>query len=274
MNKGQIETILADISERLSWYTIGIVKESSTTKKSDISLLGSGTLIEFNNVFAILTAQHLTKELNNVEQFGIILDKNEHRFFLNRQHVSFIEFSSSQKSAKGPDLALIKLHGNIVEIFKAKKSFYSLSLFKDCGVLNHLCYQEGLWNLSGFIEGLTKQSDSIYAFDSTKAFCLLNGPTIINEYYEEDNFDYCRAVVNYEENINIPQSFGGMSGGGLWKIILKITKDSVPKIDKAILCGVPFYETGMENNQRKIICHAHKSIYDNICLSLKDNKVF
>ena len=57
----------------------------------------------------------------------------------------------------------------------------------------------------------------------------------------------------------IPESFGGMSGGGLWHVV---PSESAPTGEfKLELEGVAFYQSAPTDGRRVIRCHGRQSIY-------------
>ena len=62
--------------------------------------------------------------------------------------------------------------------------------------------------------------------------------------------------------IELPSTYGGTSGGGLWRIYM----DEPPGIEQervqTRLLGIPFYEIKVPDSSPNIICHGPGSIYD------------
>lgn len=71
-------------------------------------------------------------------------------------------------------------------------------------------------------------------------------------------------------DIPLPKNFGGISGGGLWQILLK--DSSVDKFEPTcyILSGLAFYQSELKANKRLIRCHGRQSIYKNVYEFIKD----
>ena len=59
-----------------------------------------------------------------------------------------------------------------------------------------------------------------------------------------------------------PKSYGGTSGGGLWRLYTKPTDDGKERLFQSRLLGVAYHETDRTNRWRnKIICHGPRSVY-------------
>jgi hypothetical protein len=84
----------------------------------------------------------------------------------------------------------------------------------------------------------------------------------------DNEYDYLEFPVRYNESIDVPESFGGCSGGGLWQVRL-ILKDGTITHERPILSGVAFYQTDLVDNQRTILCHGRVSIYRHVIDALK-----
>src|SRR5260370_39695972 len=77
--------------------------------------------------------------------------------------------------------------------------------------------------ISGFChEGHTTEVNED-AFSVVKGFKGFAGFTSIERRSEYANYDLCDVVVDYSLASDVPKSFGGHSGGGLWHVVL--TKD-------------------------------------------------
>ena len=75
-----------------------------------------------------------------------------------------------------------------------------------------------------------------------------------------DGFDFISMPVTYGSNPDIPLSFEGMSGGGLWQIQLTNEAAGI-EAGELLLSGVVFYQEALSNNRRNVICHYRNSVY-------------
>lgn len=60
-----------------------------------------------------------------------------------------------------------------------------------------------------------------------------------------------------QDDFNAPRSYGGTSGGGLWRLYLDRATETTYKLKRRDLVGVALFET----EDRGIICHGPGSIY-------------
>jgi hypothetical protein len=82
------------------------------------------------------------------------------------------------------------------------------------------------------------------------------------KYWIEDEFDYLELNVSYENRDDLPITFGGLSGGGIWRVVLNRLNDGKISYSDPLLIGVAFYETSIVNKKRSIIGHGWRSIYE------------
>ena len=65
-----------------------------------------------------------------------------------------------------------------------------------------------------------------------------------------------------DDKLSPPTSYGGTSGGGLWRLYAEPTADGKERLVLSRLLGVAYYETDRTNRWRnKIICHGPRSVY-------------
>jgi len=74
---------------------------------------------------------------------------------------------------------------------------------------------------------------------------------------ERDGFDY----LDYEIDLSypeVPRNFGGVSGGGVWRVFLYCSHDG--EIDwKMSFHGTAYYQLQIVDEHRPIRCHGPKS---------------
>jgi hypothetical protein len=81
--------------------------------------------------------------------------------------------------------------------------------------------------------------------------------------FEDAGFDFIDTAIEYNTGWNLPQSFGGVSGGGLWAFNVGADENqSNLTIHNVSFCGVAFYESELVNQKKTIRHHFFKSIYE------------
>jgi len=88
--------------------------------------------------------------------------------------------------------------------------------------------------------------------------------TTVEPRIELEGWDYITVNLNLPQNPALPQDYGGVSGGGIWRATFYMTEDEGTfLIENArrdiVLSGVAFYQT--DSASRQIIGHGPRSLY-------------
>ena len=154
--------------------------------------------------------------------------------------------------------------GEKLGALKARKSIFNITA-KTAERLSFLEDDEiGFWAISYSVDF---QSAIVKMEDGFPAIVVRTwvGYTGIDNRYDTGEFDYIEAGVSYTSENDLPPTFGGASGGGLWKFPLSGAKRNYGGLEleagNPVYAGVLFYETHREENYRRIRCHGPKSLY-------------
>ena len=81
--------------------------------------------------------------------------------------------------------------------------------------------------------------------------------------HDAGGFDYVDVTVDRSESdFQLPSTFGGVSGSGLWLLDLQCSETDY-RVGALILSGVAFYEKfNTPARQTGIRCHGMKSLYE------------
>ncbi|MDP1836733.1 MAG: hypothetical protein Q8K75_12510 [Chlamydiales bacterium] len=214
---------LADYGRVIESYTVVMAlgrKERKTDKLLEGQ--GTGTLIEYNSNFYILTACHIARRIATSDSIRLLLMFDSHRRdypYFEPSAFKVIEWDQSfdPKTLKGlenilqhlpKDLALIALSPYILSVLKEWKSFYKVSLPSELSETNAFVAM-------GATGRQISENPSTSHFDC--------GPygLVCSEYRKFEEVDYVVCTVNsFGPNVfgeeDIPD-FQGLSGAGLWK---------------------------------------------------------
>jgi len=162
----------------------------------------------------------------------------------------------------GPDLALLELPNSVVSTIEAHKSFLNLVQQKEMLAEETLSPQIGPWVVTGMVGELSQfshQSETKIVKATAGARALFSG---LDQVYQKDGYDYLELIADADLR-DVPQSFAGVSGGGLWQI--RLFKDKSERItwdEKRHFRGVAFWQSAITDRQRRIRCHGPQSIYE------------
>ena len=213
------------------------------------------------DTYGILTAHHVLEAIPEKGDLGLILpyhDK-EHRYTIDISHISKMPIARGTIDSDGFDIAFIKLPQPYIGQIKAYATFYNLEFKKEDVLNDPVDNNVGMWAISGYPDEYTKEIDSIGHFDGVIKYegnCLFGS---IDKCYTSREFDYIEIPADYQNKL--PVSFGGVSGGGLWHIVLEQPPQGSIRVKCIILSGVAFYQSALENGSRSLKCHGRRSIY-------------
>jgi hypothetical protein len=249
----------------INGYSVGLIRLLKRPNKPDLArFIGSGSVVKVQDQHGIMTAHHVLEELYYPCDLGLILVEGEHHTSIPVENLDLVEIAVPGIPGSGPDLAYIGLPSERIVGIGMFKQFYDLEHDRDELLNSPPDPRLGVWFVNGIPKEFTKYEPSAGGFDAALSFRGLCGAGGANRIFEEIGFDYIEVLVEYEEENELPKSFGGISGGGLWYVPVVI-EDGVPKAARYLLAGTPISETAeIVDGKRTILCHGWKSIYD-IC---------
>lgn len=253
---------ISGVIHSLSTPLIKIVQKNKTKEK--LVLIGSGTFVTIQGIYGILTAHHVAEQLELGCSLGIVLIPGEHRNTTNFQYLEIVNIARGLIDSEGPDLAFIILPDAKVSEIKPYKHFHNLDTDLDRMLNTPLDTHNGIWFICGVLDERTKEETSHKGFGqitSLEGTCSAVG---VDRLYKQGNFDYIEIDVEYDKGFDIPKTFGGISGGGLWQVTIKKHPNEKLEPVSYFLSGVAFYQSDIKGSKRFIKCHSRKSIYKNV----------
>lgn len=253
---------LESVGREILNFTVGIVRLTNREGVEDLALLGSGTLIDMDGKLGILTAQHVIEEIPRKNRdIGFLLSEKVHTFAVQTNSLIKIPIGRGKEDAEGPDIGFVLLPQTCHGWIKAHKSFYNIGRRRNEVVQNPPKMNAGSWWISGFPDEYTRDESPSEGFETVKCLHHVSGLGVVSSYCESGDFDYFDFEVVYNERTDPPESFGGVSGGGLWQAIIEEISEGKFNLKELILSGVAFYESELCNNKRILKCHGRRSIY-------------
>ena len=265
------QDFLIKITRSILNHLVGLIRIRNDKSSDNIQLIGSGTLVYLDDTFGILTAHHVLEAIPANGILGLILpyhDK-EHRYTIDISLIAKMPIARGDVDSDGPDLAFIKLPQPYIGQIKAHGTFYNLAHDHEEMLNSPVDNNIGMWAVSGFPNEYTKEIESIGCFDGVIKYegnCLFGS---IDKSYSSGEFDYIEMPADYQNDV--PESFGGVSGGGLWQIVLEQPPQGNIRVNRIIFSGVAFYQSALENNFRSLKCHGRKSVYQIVYGYIKEH---
>ena len=210
-----IESVLYEISA----YTVAFVRVKDMGGRRFCTLLGSGVLVAAAGTKAILTAHHVIQVLPKTGRLCVMLEKTSEPHTLNTKGLAFLSIARGTNDADGPDLGAVVLAPHLAGSIAAKKVFFNLDRKRDEMLSDSPDVRDGVWFAQGFLEErmvATEDPDG----GTTTNFYNFSGVGGPDGPVERGGYDYYEYPVTHESRLEAPVSWGGMSGGGVWRIPL------------------------------------------------------
>jgi len=259
-------------NERLSHFNIGFIKLSvRVANPKEVveygECAGSGTLVCLNGQEGILTAAHVLEELPSQGEIGLLLAGNQPKIptslKFNANYCRRYVIPGARSKENGPDIAFMTLPPDILSLVKAKASVFNLDKRREQILARNFPTTHCLYCVTGII---AERTVPIKAPNPLQHAALLAGSfepggiVPLPDYAGMDLFCFSPQVdVGYTP----PFSYQGVSGGGLWKLLVKNMGSDEQLVD-CWLNGVAFYQSESANGARTITCHGPRSIYSSL----------
>jgi len=260
--------VFDEIKENIRNYTVGFY---CAEKGVYPTLLGSGVLVSVGNTRAILTACHVIevmKEPREKRTLGLLFADRSESHAVDPSAIGLLKIARGTKNPDGPDLGAVVLapHTSILSSMKANKVFFNLDKRRERMLQSPPRLRDGIWAAQGFVSQLTNvkpaegegpaqvKMQAVTAFGCNDAVIRRGG---------YDYLDYFADPADSRPTPTPPNSWGGMSGGGLWQILLNQGGDQVGH-ERPLLSGIMFYELPTGGRIQHIRCHGPKSLYEQV----------
>jgi hypothetical protein len=216
-----------------------------------LKLIGSGSLVFVGSSHYILTAAHVWEALQSAPALGItVTDNIDHKFQIPIPAIVPTTFQPSKLDWNewGPDLALLRIPPEQVGGIKAFQVFEHI--MAPPKPLNVECLEA--WVAVG-------APGELGEFTPTHADLQISGRFVGPNHVARGQYDYFDFEMD-SSAADMPRSWGGMSGGGLWRVLVYHSPET-GKIDWAQrLWGVAFWQFPLKGGYRVVRSHGHESI--------------
>jgi hypothetical protein len=248
--------LLAEMRERVWLYTTSIFAVDGSTPQYK----GTATCIAAGQAEYLLTAAHVWRELRG-DRFALSLEADRLLVPIQKSVVEPTVVSGSDFGEWGPDLALVRLPSLIARDIRQVKAFYNVDKRRPLPA-EHPPYESGLWAVLGAPE---EQS----VFGEKEAVLKISlFASVVTSAQSRDGFDYVNLSYFHEDRPDLPRSYGGISGSGLWRLpISRAENGTITWNGEAHLEGVAFYQKAASAVEGVIRCHGRTSVYDRALVS-------
>ena len=261
----EIQAILLDensgmrdeIVRTLGTSTVALFAIDGSEADERLRFCGTGSLVQFANSHYILTAAHVWEGtdgkngLKSSQRIGITMKEDQdHRHVIEtRTLVSFGLPIPKEWNEWGPDLVFLRVPNEYVGRIQAVKSFYSLD--RDRPKVK----------LAVEVLILMGAPGEFGKYTSKHVELNINGfffdPNALP--YRHGDFDYLDSKEDTKFS-GVPKNFGGVSGGGLWRVQIFCLPETDKPDWKWFFDGVAFYQIPQPDEHMTIRCHGLESI--------------
>jgi len=234
------DAILAHISN----FAVGIVlREEGAGSR----VLGSGTLVSIEGRRGILTCGHVAAAYENRAEIGLIrfsAGRPQRRILDLNDTQTIILQSSDTWTETDLDLAFTHLLPNVASSVGAQGVF--LNIDKNRMKLEGEAPAEGK-HVDAML-GLVAEFSEPPFIEGKEFISPMRGVLHTGHICDQENGLLTFDAMNYNLD-QLPEDFGGMSGGGVWRIYFREEADAAPIIG-TMLCGVASWQI----DERKLRC--------------------
>ena len=234
---------------------------------------GTGTLVNVDGTRCIITADHVIEHICRRDRIGLLIDWHGglRRCVFERNVLRFVRLPRGPTPDTGPDLGaiLLPLSGEAIGTLRSFKNFYNLTMRIDRFSGRYLPLSEGVWIPCGVLgEGSQVLSPTIGFANVTGHWALMGAATApLGSFL--DGYDYLdlRAQIG---DTDVPDTFGGASGGGLWQVRIAQHPDGRLEVHEVIFSGVIFYESAVKDGMRILRSHGRVSVHERVVEAIRN----
>lgn len=242
------ESLQNRIVRSLGNFTVALL--AIRDRPEQLALAGTGTFVMIDGSHYILTARHVWERvLVHADHVGITLKAGiTHRHGIpSRDFVPCGLPTACVWNEWGPDMILLRIPAERVPVIDVYRAFWNLSgrVSINGTVLEVLV-------LMGTPAELGKITDTHAELQITGMFL---GPERVRRIGTFDYLDY-----QIDRKAGLPKHFGGVSGGGVWRVWLFCSHENDEIEWKFNFHGVAFYQLGIGENPTVIRCHGPRSV--------------
>lgn len=254
--------------ERIARHTVGVtgidLREHGEVSRQS----GSGTLVELDGTSCIVTADHVIEDIRHRDRIGLLIDwhGNSRRCAFDLDHLQFVRLPRGPTPDAGPDLGAIILPsvGVGMSALRTNKVFYNLSKRIKRFSASYPPLSDGVWFPCGVLAEDSRVLPPTRGFANVMGHWGMVGIASRPAESWRDGYDYLDLRGRPGVDHDMPGSFGGSSGGGLWQGLIAKHPDGRLELRELIFSGVIFYQSDVEGGFRTLRSHGRASLHEQL----------
>jgi hypothetical protein len=252
-----------DLITMIGLSTVGFIRHNGSEPPNS---LGSGTLIKYGKVFGVATCAHAWRAVKASKEVGVmcftVRGKTQQAKPFNPEEMDAVPFGQYPWTVRGPDLAFVRLPAETEGHFQSLATVRNLQrqweLLTGEAFRDYHCHA-----VAGVVDEKTKLSTpsagrGVVSFSAFVSVGAVKRRLLIADY---DKLAYEPQALPTTE---LPDSWKGTSGGGLWRLRVNDDDEGDHKLEVA-LAGITHRETRRGN----IICHGPRSLYGKLAAAMR-----
>lgn len=259
--------------ERIAMFSVGISGIDVRDGIEKAFQSGTGTLVDVDGTLCIVTADHVIEDIYHRNRVSLLIDWHGglRRCVFERSILRFVRMPRGQTPDTGPDLGaiLLPLSGEAVGTLRSLKNFYNLTMRVDRFAGRYLPLCDGVWIPCGVLGEDSQTLPPTRCFANVTAHWAMTGIAPAPLESVRDGYDYLDLHARLGDT-DVPNTFGGTSGGGLWQVRIVQHPDNQLEVHEVILSGVIFYESAVRDGIRILRSHGRASVYERLVAAIRD----
>ena len=247
--------IFDEIIARLSNYSAGLVER---VEGAGSSVLGSGVFVSIGGRRGILTAGHVAATYETIADVGLVRftkGANQRRYLNLADAQNLIFASSDEWTETDADLAFTLLGPDTASSVEARNVF--LNMEKNGEKIEATPPSDA--KCIDVIFGLVAAYSATPVIENGEFVSDMRAVAYRGNILSKENglYVFQPAEKNFQ---NLPDSFGGTSGAGLWRIWY-VEKEDSAEIVSFMLAGIASWE---DKTTKRIACQGYERIYQGV----------
>ena len=190
---------------------------------------------------------------------------------LNMDHAEKVVISSNIFSIDGPDLGFLRLPPDSLSALQATNVFFNLGKRREAV----LSFQPPTPSyiadaIVGVIGEWTEDLATKQPRTRLKGIQAIFGPAKVIRDREANSFDLLDTEITLDVGFPMPSSFGGTSGGALWRFSSPLMTTTIQPYWKNGYSAFRFTSSSGSNRERIITCHGPKGIYRDLLEKIRE----
>lgn len=259
--------------ERIGRFSVGLTGIDLREHGEDPYQSGSGTLVDLDGTRCIVTADHVIDDLRHRDRVGLLIDwqGGSRRCIFEKGLLQYVRLPRGAAPEVGPDLGAIVLPqaGEGLATLMAHKVFYNLGRRLAQFSAGYPALSDGVWLPCGVLGEGSRRMPPERGFAQVTGHWAMVGLASAPAETWRDGFDYLDLHGRPGVDSDMPTSFGGASGGGLWQGLIAKHPDGRLSLRDVILSGVIFYQGDVVDGVRMLRSHGRVSVHERLVAAIR-----